>query len=110
MLNNRRPFLSLLLLAFALILPAVAFGAAADDAATVEDPAVVQETVTITGCISQDGDSWKLTDADGNDVWLAASQEIAALDGHSAELSGSWAEVDGKRIFAATDVNDLGSC
>ena len=107
MQNSRRAAAGLFALTLFLLVPAVVFSSAPNG---IEDPEVAQETVTLTGCISQDGDSWKLTDADGNDVWLAASEQIAALDGHSAELSGSWAEVDGRRLFAATGVKDLGAC
>lgn len=101
---------SALILLVSLSVPAFAIAALVEDPVAVDPTVALEEVVTIVGCVSQAEESWILTDVDGKAHRLAASEQIAALDGQLAELSGTWAEVDGQKIFAATDFKELGDC
>ncbi|MEM1245103.1 MAG: hypothetical protein AAGA81_17230 [Acidobacteriota bacterium] len=101
---------SALILLVCLSIPAFAIAALVEDPVAVDPTVTLDEVVTIVGCVSQSEESWILTDSQGQAHRLAASEQVASLDGQLAELSGSWADVDGQKIFAATDFKELGDC
>ncbi len=111
MLNSRRTFLGMSFLIVSMLV-ALAVSAGAESSASPEELAVASELTVLKGCIGKAAGSkgWVIVDAEGTETPLAASEQIAMLEGHSAELAGSWTEVDGDKVFAATDVKDLGTC
>lgn len=109
-MSQTRSLKSALILLVILTIPAFAIAALVEDPVAVDPTASLEEVVTIVGCVSQAEEFWILTDADGKAHRLAASEQVAALDGQLAELSGNWADVDGQKIFAATDFKEIGDC
>ena len=112
MLNSRRTFMGMSFLIVSMLAALAVSAGGAEEPASFEELAVASELTVIKGCIGKatSSEGWVIVDAEGTETPLAASEQIAMLDGHSAELAGSWTEVNGTRVFAATDVKDLGTC
>ena len=69
-----------------------------------------QDSVELTGCLSQSGDDWKLEDGDGKEIVLIPSPLLDGHSGHKVKLTGSWLEANDLKMFKVSEVEHLGDC